>query len=365
MKNIIKRVVALSLCFLLVFGLTACHKAGEKALIIGEEEYTSAFYSCALIYADLEGQQLVYDTLGEEAAMDYLNQTLDGVNYTTWVKNRAIAVCKEMTAYKQICNNIMIYDEAFMELFNEYADELIDTADINWENAYSAIMEENGVGRGTFRWYNSMAAYKEAYFDYLYSEGGEKEIPAADIEAQLIENYTISNVILTDVTEMTENEVKELETKLEAYATRIKQGEKFAKIYAEHTETAYTENTEVTDTFSYELASLFGSENTKVQYQSEYFEDVKAMANGEIEVIKKVDDTDSENPKTTVLFVYKADIMGENNIHLDDLKGIVRHSLKDEEFEKGMQETINALTVEENERATKRFKVEKIKYPVA
>jgi hypothetical protein len=339
----------------MLFGLTACHEVNETAVTVGTEEFTSAFYSCALVYADLEAQQIVYDTLGETAYADYLNQKIDGVDYVTWVKNRAVETIKEMAAYKLACDDLLIMPD-------EYSSDDVSAADLEWSNYYSVIMQENGVGRGTFRWYNSMDTYKLTLFDYVYGKGGEKEIPAADVETKLTTDFAISNIISADATGKTEDELKDIVAKLEGYATRIQQGEKFEKIYAEYMGTTYTDsNAESKKTFSYGYASLFGAEGTG--FESDYYEDVKALANGEIKVVTKTDDSDKKNVTTTVLLIYKGDVLDAENPNAEDIKKIAMHSLKDEEFEKSMEESIKNLTVEVNERATKRFKVEKIVYP--
>lgn len=354
MKNVLKKSAALLLCLIMALSVTACHKVNETALTVGDVKFTSAFYSCALVFADLEGQQLVYDTLGSDAYDDYLNQTLDGLDYKTWVKSKAIERCKEMAAYEIKCKEVLL-------TCDEYISDYISNADTYWSYYYSSIMSENGVGRGTFRSYMSRDAYRDGYFDYIYGEGGEKEISNDDIITELTSRYVVSNIISADASSLSDTEKAELTAKFEAYAERIKNGEKFEKIYAEYNNIEYTENSEETGTFSYNYATVYGDADT--DYSNDYYEDVKAMENGEIKIIEKTDDSDSENVKTTILFVYKNNISDESNPSFDNLKKIAMHSLKDEEFENEMQEFINSLTVEENTKATKRFKVEKIVYP--
>ncbi len=355
MKKNFKRFFGLILCFALMLGLTACRRVNERALYIGEEDFSAGFYSCALVFADMEGQQKVYDTLGEEAAANYLNQTLDGVDYKTWVKNRAIETCKEFAVFKGICEELMLNTD-------KYSNEFLETADLYWEYyGYSEMMMENGVGRGTFRSYIGIDAYRNTYFDFIYGEGGKKEIPADEITANLAENYIIANIINEDLTGKTEAEVKELTEKLEGYAKRIREGEKFEKIYSEATGTTYTEDANVKDTFSYNLATVLGSDKTV--YTSDLFSDAAAMKNGEVKLITKVANEGTEGETTTLYLVFKADVLGEANTKLDDLKSAVRHYLKDEEFEKDLKSTTDNLTVEINEKVTKQFKVEKIKYP--
>lgn len=354
MKNL-KRFCALLLCLAFMLGLTACHRANERALYIDGEGYSAAFYSCALVFADMEGQQKVAETLGETAANDYLKQTIDGVDYKTWVKNRAIESCVEAEAYKRMCEELMLDT-------SKYSTKSVETADMYWDYyGYSEMMMENGVGRGTFRAFISVDSYKNTYFDFVYGEGGKKEIPAEEINTNLAENYCLTNILSEDITLKNELEKKELAEKYEGYAKRIREGEKFDKIYSEAIGTTYTENPEVKDTFSYSLASVLGSEKTN--YTNDLYNDAKEMKNGEIKVMTKVADKGTDKETSTLYLIFKSDIFADGNTALNDLKTAVRHYLKDEEFENDMKPFFDALTVEINEKVTKQFKVEKIKYP--
>ncbi len=356
MKKNFKRFSALMLCVALILGLTACHRANERALYIADEEFSAGFYSCALVFADMEGQQKVLETLGESAATDYLNQTLDGVDYKTWVKNRAIEKCKEFTVYKGVCEEAMIDT-------TKYADETLETADLYWDYyGYSEMMMENGVGKGTFRSYMSIDAYKNAYFDCLYAEGGVMEIPAEEIKTNLSENYAIADILIEDITGKDENDVKILTAKLESYANRISEGEKFDKIYYEDIGTQYLGSEEDKETFCFDLATIVGNENTS--YEMDIFEDVSAMKNGEVKVVKKVNNEGTEEETATLYLLFKGDLLDEKNTLLENLKSEIRHTLKDEELQADVQKTMDTLTVEENTKVTKQFKVEKIYYPV-
>lgn len=357
MNKILKRVLALSLCAVMIFSVAGCHRANERALKIDKSEYTTAFYSCALVFADMEGQQLVSDTLGEDAAKDYLNQTLEGVDYKTWVKNKAIQKCKENEYYKNICETLMLKTE-------DYYTESLNTADFYWDYyGYSEMMEKNGVGRGTFRSYMAIESYRRAYFDYIYKEGGAKEIANADIEKELTENYLVADILSEDLTNKKDEEKAEIRKKFDEYAKKLKEGDKFEKIYADYTTSVYTEDTTKKESFSYSLATVLG--NDKTDYQSDNFDIVKAMKNGEIKVEEITQNKGTETETITLYLFFKGDILSKDNTSLEDLKDVVRHSLKDEEFENECKTEIDAQVVEENTGATKRFKVEKIYYPAA
>ncbi len=366
MKKTVKRFVALLLALCMLLSLTACHRANERALSINGSGYTSAFYSCALVFADMEAQQLVLDTLGQEAYNDYLNQTLEGVDYKTWVKNRALFNCKRLEYYKSKCESLMIPTE-------EYSEETTAAADTYWTYyGYSEIMQANGVGRGTFRGYMGAEGYCNAYFDYLYGKDGEKEISQKDIDKEISANYQLADTIVEDLTEKTEKEIKEITEKFEKYAERIKKGEKFEKIYAEHLGTGYEDdNKEETETFSFAQANIIGNEGT--DYENVIFSDIKDMKAGEIKVFEKKEEHEHEEGEEVdhedhtdsyaLYLVYKGDINSKENTQKEDIENMVRHSLKDEEFDEANKPEIEALSLEENTNATKQFKVDKIKYP--
>lgn len=357
MKKLIKRFLALTLCLAFVLSLAACHRANERALKVDGSDYPAGYYSCALVFADIEGQQKVYDTLGETAAADYLNQSIDGVDYKTWVKNRAIEKCKEAEYYKSTCESLMLDT-------SKYTDEYIEMADMYWEYyGYKAIFEQNGVGRGTFRSYMGIDGYKDAYFDYLYGENGPKAVQKVDIDLALQDNFAVADMLSVNITGKTEIEAAELESKYAAYAKRLKENEKFEKIYAEANGVAYTENKENTEIFSYDYATILGNEKT--DYESEIFSEVKSMEIGEVRLITKINDEGKETETKTLYLVFKGDILKEGNSQAETLNDIALKFLKLEEFNNTNEPLIKALEVEENEKVTKQFKVDKIKYPTA
>ena len=58
--NILKRLFALVLTLALIITcFTGCHKKGEIAVKIGDIEFTSGYYACALVFADTEARAKV------------------------------------------------------------------------------------------------------------------------------------------------------------------------------------------------------------------------------------------------------------------------------------------------------------------
>ena len=80
MKNF-KKIIALALAALMLLSFAGCHKKDEVAVTIGDVEFTSAYYMCALINADSEAKSKVYENLTEEEQqsgdIDYYSKKID------------------------------------------------------------------------------------------------------------------------------------------------------------------------------------------------------------------------------------------------------------------------------------------------
>ena len=356
-KNI-KRAAALILVAIICLSFAACHEKGEIAVKVSydtySEEFTSGFYACAFFYADNDAQSYLYENLTSDQLyaedFDYQKQKIEGMKYSEWVKARALEICKELFANKIKCeeNNI---DTA------EYIADANESAEYYWDYyGFSETMPENGVSFETYKKYQQYVYMSEAYFDFLYGEGGEKEIPAADIETVLGEDYAYVNVLTADVTDLEEANLTAKKAEFEAYVERINKGENFGKIYAEVNETEYEANEKDTGVFNNNLASVWGNEDTS--YEIDYFEHVEGMKNGEVKLT-----TIEDGEKEYLTIILRGDITDDANEYLDGLKSEVRHGMKDEDFSTEMDKLIAEITLEEIKSATKPFKVKNIKYP--
>ncbi len=107
MKNI-KRILALMLMIVVVMSVAGCHPKNEIAVTIGDLEFTSAYYMCALVTADSEAKSKVNESLTEEEQnsgeeIDYYSKKIDDKDYVKWVEDTAIEQLKKIAAYKTLC----------------------------------------------------------------------------------------------------------------------------------------------------------------------------------------------------------------------------------------------------------------------
>ena len=365
--SFVKKIAALLLAVMMVMSVAACHPKNEVAVTVDGVEFTSAYYMCALIFADTEARSKVDEQIAEETAddetasteaVDYYKQKIDKKNFVDWVKDRAIESLKQIAAYKIKCKDEKV------ELEDDIASTAEQYADYYWSSyGYSTLLEPNGVSQSTYKKYMVDSYYSSAYFEHLYGEGGKKEIAADEVNKSLLENFIVANMLDVDTSSMEDAEKTSTKEKLDGYVTALTNGSKtFEEIYHDyygtdpaeaHPETETDEEAEEGTTPLDSHASILGTEDTS--YASEHFETAKAMATGEIKLIEKED-------STGYVLLIKQDISADP-YYAKNLDLSVRDLLKGDEFEKDMNAFAKDLKTDINDYAIKQFKVKKIVYP--
>lgn len=365
--NFIKKIAAVILAVMMVMSVAACHPKDEIAVTVDGVEFTSAYYMCALIFADSEARSKVDEQLAEKSDdekattsatdVNYYKQKIDKKNFVDWVEDRAIENLKQIAAYKIKCEeNKVEIEEDVMNYAEQYASYY-------WSSyGYSSLLEPNGISEATYKKYMVDTYYSSAYFEHIYGEGGEKEISADEVNSTLLENYLIANMIDVSTGSMEDDEKTSTKEKLDGYVTALTAGTKsFEEIYHEYygtdPEEAHPDTDEETEEGEAPLdshASILGSEDTS-SYASDYFEIAKAMTVGEVKLVEKED-------KSGYVLLVKQDISADP-YYANNLDLAVRNLLKGEEFEEEMKSYAKDLKTDINSYAVKQFKVKKIKYP--
>lgn len=375
MKRFVK-IVALSLVLILTFGcLYGCHKKDEVAYTIGDVEFTSGMYSCILFWCDNEARSTIYNELSEEELQEEINwskQTIDGVKYNDYVKNRAI---EEMTLYASVITEAkkanVTLDESSKQMAQTYANYY-------WNSyGYGPVLELNGVSFDTYVKYMEYEYLYDTYFISVYGEDGEKALSEDTLKEELKKNYALySSISISlkgdDDEELSEDEINTLKGTADGYVTRLNGGETFAEIYEEHNKSDEDEDdttsskvssenssSETSSTEPYsepedEHAQLVCGLDTSSFYNKEVWEQVKDMANGTAKSY-----TTSDN--SAVVVIVKSDIL-EDPYWLKNTRDIVTYSLKQEEHDGQLKTVGESLAKKENSYATGQFKPSKINY---
>ena len=384
----IKRIAALVLVAAMVLSLAACHKKNEIAVTVGDIEFTSAYYMCALIGADSEAKSLVYESLSDEEKSgyetpDYYSKKVEDKDFVTWVEEKAMSELEKIAAYKTLSK------ENKLELDDEIKTQTETYAEYYWSSyGYSAYYEPNGVSYETYKTFMMDSNYAELYFEHIYGEEGTKAISKEDIKNKIYEKFVIADVLeATYESEATDDDKAALKTKINDYATALKEGKMtFEQVYNdyngveeeeetseeehdhEHEDetTSSTESTSSEDATTSETeeeeeptpidqyASVFGAEGTE-GYESDYYDDVKDLAVGEVKVIELEDGTG-------LALLVKQDIKADE-YYLTALDSTVRHMLKDDEFDKDIAEYIKKMEKNVSKYAIGQFKVKEIIEP--
>lgn len=355
--NMLKRFFALMLCLaLMVTCFAGCHTKGEIAVKIGDVEFTSGYYACALVYADMEGRAKVEEGLSSEelkGTIKYWKYKVDNTDYTEWVEKTTLDNLKKIAALKTLCTtaNVKLDDESLTTAKN-YAEYL-------WETyGYSVLMEQNGVAKDTFLTYMQESYLADEYFEHLYGKGGEKEVAADKVSKQLADNYVLVNKLEVSFSGLKDEEKTEKKNKLAGYEASLKDGSKtFEKIYLEYNnlkeeDHKHEEPKEGEKAPQDAHATVLGAEETS--YASDHFKTAKDMSVGEIKLITL------EKDAGLVLLV-KKDISADP-YYLEEFDIMLRQEVVGEDFTKEVAKYGESLTCEVNKSSTKQFKVKKIKY---
>lgn len=350
-----KKIAALLLVCLLALSAVGCHKQNEVAVKVDGFEFTSAYYMCALINANSEAQNKVYETLSAEEQqkeVDFYSKKIDDKNFVTWVEDRALEIIKEIAAYKSLCK------KADLKLDDETKANAQSYASYYWQSGYSQYFEPNGVGESTYTNFTVDSYYASLYFEHLYGKDGKKAIPAEDVKNKIYDNFIIANLIDVSFSEETDTEKTAIETKLNGYADKLKNKSiTFEQAYKEYYEIKDEPKDTTTESNESkpkdEYATVLGAEGTG--YEHEFYADIQKMATGEVKVIKK------ENNAGFVLVV-KQDIKADA-FYLDNLDLTARHLIKDKEYSDDIAKTVKDLKPEVSKYAVKQFKVKKIVEP--
>lgn len=357
--NNLKKLFALILCLaVMVTCFTGCHKKGEISVKIGDIEFTSGYYACALVFADTEARATVETDLSEKGDLpdkiNYWDYKVEDTDYVEWVETAALNNLKDLAALMTLCA------EAGVELDAETKSLALSNADYLWDTyGYSALMEANGVSKETFRQYMQDGYLADAYFEHLYAKGGEKEIAADKISEQLVNNYVLVNQIVVSFEGMSDEKKESSKNQLATYEASLKEGKaSFEDVYLSYNNLSaedhkHEEAKEGEVLPQDQHATILGNEDTG--YASDYFTAAKALAVGEVKVI-----TLEENAGLVLLV--RKDISADP-YYLSELDLTLRRDIVGDGYTDEVSKYGSELSCEVITSSTKQFKVKKLVYP--
>lgn len=404
----ITRALCLMLAVILCVGVFAgCHPKDEIALDFGEYKISSGTYACAIVQADMEARQNVYNTLSAQEGfdsskeIDYLKQKINGVSYSEWVKDRALKMCQELVYIQKMVKEVNLkIDDKDVTNAKTYAD-------YNWSTgAQQLLYNANGVAYETYYNFYFNTVQMSEYFLSIYGKGGTNAVKEEDVLKTLYDNYDLAYYISVSYKDSNgkkrdEDDIKADKALFDSYAEKINKGEltfkEVEKLWNEETKkreeeekknnstssntsstTSTTTSTPTSSTpassnptssdatssgatsseepFSKpadESAYLIGTDETGSNYAFEHFEDVHKLDVGKAVVIE-------EEGTNCMLFVrgdIKGDYYYEKNYY-DSALSILKYDA----FQADFQKEAYKLEYKENKYATSNFSAKKVDY---
>lgn len=354
--NTLKRTFTLMLCLaLMIVCFAGCHEKGEIAVTIGDIEFTSGYYACALVNADAEARTTVEEQLSEEGDLpeeiEYWDHKIDDKDYVEWVENTALETLKDLASIKTLCAEANVtLDEDALATAKENSEYLWDTL------GYSNLMEQNGVSKETFFAYMEDSFLVDEYFEHLYGKGGEKEISAEELTKELAATYILVNKIEVSFSSLSETEITDKKNQIISYETALKDGSKtFEEIYLEYYKIS-AEDHKHEDAEDGELMPQ-DRHATVLTEDSTHFETAKTMATDDVKII-----TLEEN--AGIVLLIKKDITSDP-YYLDSYDSTLRDAVAGETFEDDITKYGESLECTVDDFSTGQFSVEDIVYPEA
>ncbi len=375
----LKKITALILAVAMLCCLAACHPKDEVAVSSGDHTVTSAIYSYYLLMADSEARSIVDEAAGDTSETpNYYKETVNGKSYEEYVLEAALDGCKTYLARQKMC------DEAGIKLSAEQNANVETNAETYWSSyGYSAMLEPNGISLSTYTKILKNESRYSLYFEQLYGKGGDREIPAEDMNKYLSEHYAaVWMPVEHDYSSVENANPETIITQYESYKEMLENGASYEEVA-----TAYRGGTNSSDSTassqpsSTETSSEDSSQDTASETTSSSDEDAPQDQNiailtdnentfnatgftkfsevKDLEVGKAVVIHDADSKKIYV--VMKKDLFADE-YYTDMLDMEVRQTLKSDELDSDLDKLKETLKFDVNNHAINQFKIKKITY---
>ncbi len=341
MKKFIKSAAALLLALVLSFSLAGCYdaeltwsaKKNDTELPVGAYiYYLSVAYNEAAAQIDTETEVLKGEIDGTPAATWITDRAKMYVNQYFWMQDELARLGLEM-------------DDA------DYAQALQTTT--NYWSYFGSALEEYGIAKTSFD--IAYSQYNVAYlkvFEALYGEGGEREIPEADIRSHYTDNYYSYEYFIAPLTktdadgnsaDMTDEEKEELTERLEKFKADILDGDTTVS------DASNTYALEIEEDASYQSGINDHDGMTSAYLPTVFIETLEGMAENDVEIFE------ASNYMVLLRRRPIADSVSET-LEDEDSRLSLMIEMKNEEFQDYVREAAEAVEgVELNQKAISRY----------
>ena len=399
MKNAIKKIAASTICGALLLSMAGCADTSWSVKKNDDETLSVGTY----IYYMTQAYSEAKEKTGKSGNV-VLSETIDKKTGDQWIRDRAKELCVEQMTLDKLCkdNKINITDD---EINATYTDKSAFYGYYSYSDMWvmsKQSYEAMGISENSYK--NAIiktALEKDKLFNKLYGEGGSKEVKDSELEKYFKENYVSYKYLTTSLnktdsngksTTMTDEEKEVVKAQYERYVKIInEQGktiddvaaqydkdypsesstESSSKSSQETTSSASSEKSSQPETTSSEASTESSTEssNSSTTKSSSVQSSIEDLSNENFvfgdevkKKLKEMKDNEAAYVATSsaYYFLYKTPIADEVSSALDknttsNYRSKILHSIKDDEFDKYIEEQGKKIDYEFNDAAYNKY----------
>ena len=386
MKNAIKKIAASTICGALLLSMAGCADTSWSVKRNDDETLSVGTY----IYYMTQAYSEAKEKTGKSGNV-VLSETIDKKTGDQWIRDRAKELCVEQMTLDKLCkdNKINITDD---EINATYTDKSAFYGYYSYSDMWvmsKQSYEAMGISENSYK--NAIiktALEKDKLFNKLYGEGGSKEVKDSELEKYFKENYVSYKYLTTSLnktdsngksTTMTDEEKEVVKAQYERYVKIInEQGktiesstESSSESSQETTSSASSEKSSQPETTSSEASTESSTEssNSSTKKSSSVQSSIEDLSNENFvfgdevkKKLKEMKDNEAAYVATSsaYYFLYKTPIADEVSSALDknntsNYRSKILHSIKDDEFDKYIEEQGKKIDYEFNDAAYNKY----------
>ena len=401
MKNAIKKIAASTICGALLLSMAGCADTSWSVKKNDDETLSVGTY----IYYMTQAYSEAKEKTGKSGNV-VLSETIDKKTGDQWIRDRAKELCVEQMTPDKLCkdNKINITDDEIdatyksQSVFYGYGYCSYYDMWVMSKQSYEAMgISENSYKNAIIK----TALEKDKFFNKLYGEGGSKEVKDSELEKYFKENYVSYKYLTTSLnktdsngksTTMTDEEKEVVKAQYERYVKIInEQGKTIDDVAAQYdkdypsesstksssessqetTSSASSEKSSQPETTSSEASTESSTEssNSSTKKSSSVQSSIEDLSNDNFvfgdevkKKLKEMKDNEAAYVATSsaYYFLYKTPIADEVSSALDknntsNYRSKILHSIKDDEFDKYIEEQGKKIDYEFNDAAYNKY----------
>ncbi|MGN0601897.1 MAG: hypothetical protein ACI4I7_04225 [Oscillospiraceae bacterium] len=395
--SILKKTTALLSAVMLSATLIGCSDTSYVLKADGNEVKAGVYIS----YLSTELQNQIYSLQQEGITSDYFSQKVDDKELSEYVADVALNNTKEFAAINAE------FDKLGLKLDEETTKSISSSITDTWSQ-YQETYEKQGISKDSLKNISRAAAKRQAIFDYYYAEGGKEAVSDKDMINYVNDNYirykvlSVQKTQTTDDSSSTEDEAKTLYEKYLKEAKTL-DFDSFDQVIDEYNEYQQAQQEESEADSATDETTTADQENSVETYEAEGEDESVAEVSEDENTDSSADESQTEDKYTneqmsnyatvdedsldttygkvlTMLKDMKTDVAdsyeddyayyifikgevserSEDYITDEDTHSTILSEMKEDDFQKKINDLVKKITFDINDKAIERYSAENV-----